>query len=112
VSSDLNGSFPGCGISLKNPMFKGIIGGVDIEFDIKNLPATLPGILEFRWLGKSTIVKVTFESETFLKHYIVHWIKFCYQLFRVEKDRVIPKAVLNVKVIDKRSVLFIVINLD
>lgn len=90
-SCDLKDSFPDCLINTRKPKFFGIIRGVDIEFDIEALAATLPGILEFRRLGMSRTVKVSFESEAFLKYYIVHGIKFGYELYRVEKDKVLPK---------------------
>ena len=46
------------------------------DFDIETREAALAGLPEFRGLGQSRTVKMSFESEAYMKHYIVHWIKF------------------------------------
>ena len=60
----------------------------DIDFAVSAYTLDFPGIIEFNRLGKSQNVRVIFQTEEYLHFYIVHGIKFGYELFRVERDRI------------------------
>ena len=64
---------------------------MDIDFDVSAYALDFPGITEFNRLGKSQTVRVIFQTEEYLHFYIAQGIKFGYELFRVERDRIQPR---------------------
>ena len=68
---------------------------VDIDFDVSAYVLDFPGIIEFNRLGKSQTVRVIFQTEEYLHFYIKHGIKFGYELFRVERERIQPRCFID-----------------
>ena len=64
---------------------------MDIDFDVSANALDFPGIIEFNRLGKMQTVRVIFQTKKYLHFYITHGIKFGYELFRVERDRIQPR---------------------
>ena len=91
LSCDLKVNFPESIITSKPRRFFGIIRSVDIDFDVSAYALDFPGIIEFNRLGKSQTVRVIFQTEEYLHFYIKHGIKFGYEIFRLERDRIQPR---------------------
>ena len=91
-SCDLKVNFPESTITFKPRRFFGTIRSVDIDFDVSAYASDFPGIIEFNRLGKSQTVRVIFQTEEIPAFfYITHGIKFGYEFFRVERDRIQPR---------------------
>jgi hypothetical protein len=65
--------------------------GIEKDCDLEAIEGKYLGICDFKRLGQSSVVKITFNSESLMKYYLCYGLNIGYEYFLITADRKLPR---------------------
>ena len=91
IAENAKNSTSGISVSVKSPLFIGILKGVPIEYDENQVKSLVPSCVKVSQGGKSRVFKVYFESKQNLDQFLKVSVKVGYEKLSAQAFVYLPK---------------------